>query len=66
MDPTDVPDHIAAHPQVVVPHDGGWFTHDHGHEHPPFTTAALQHDPGWPHRHEHRWGDHQFHHHDPV
>ncbi|HWD42932.1 MAG TPA: hypothetical protein VHM23_04285 [Actinomycetota bacterium] len=62
--PVHVPGHIAAHPQAVVPHDGGWWTHDHAHDHP-VDTGPLGHDPRFGHRHEHRWGEHERHHHDP-
>jgi hypothetical protein len=62
----DVPDHIADHPQVIVPHDGGWWTHDHPHDPATHTNEGLHHDPQVSHRHEHRWGEHERHHHDPV
>ena len=70
MASVDIPGHIAAHPTVVVPHPGGWWSHDHAHEHPGDHPPKLQHDRGFAHGHEHRWdpadpADHRWHHHDP-
>ncbi|HWD46644.1 MAG TPA: hypothetical protein VHM23_23535 [Actinomycetota bacterium] len=65
--PVHVPGHIAAHPQVVVPHqDGRTWTHDHPHRHTDDDAASLHHPNDWAHRHEHRWTDPAHHHHDPA
>jgi hypothetical protein len=62
----DFPKHLADHPGVVTV-SGGWFVHDHEHQHRYEDGSPVGSEGGWhKHRHDHRWHPDQSHHHDPA